>query len=805
MATGIVDSAREAILGATTHYEGAQIGPYRVVSFIARGGMGDVYLATRDDGTFEQQVAIKLVDPVRLPPDLVAHFNAERRILGKLDHPNIARILDAGATADGIPYLAMEFIDGVPLDQYCRLHRLPLARMLNIFLEVCGAVSHAHRMLVIHRDIKPANILVTADGTPKLLDFGISEFVGHDIERLLQTDAELTSRLMTPRFASPEQAAGLPTTTASDIYALGLLLHTLLTGHMPPDSDDPGALQQPSDAVLIPDADDDGAIDRKRRSAQLRGDLDSIVLKALAREPEMRYRTAERLASDIEHYLAGYPVAARPNTAPYVFGAFLKRNPGPVTVALGIVLASAAAFVFHNSQLAEERDRARLEADRATATAELLVEIFSHSDPDKRLGADITAKQILDRGAEMLQRNPEVQPEVRASLGFSVGSVYESLGLYDEAQQHLNDAIELQGDLSDQAGLAKSLALLGNTLYEVSELEAATEALERALAVNQALHPQDHTDVAKSLSELGHIQYARGDYERAESTFDQAIAMFERLGETSHASYAAVLHNLGQVRLMEGDLTAAERNFRLAYERTTATLGSQNSLTVTYMHNLAVALHGLGQYDDAEPLYLEVIERERELLGEAHPDREAAMTNLGRLYGDTNRLDEAERYLRQAVEHVIRTRGARHTFVAYDMVNLANLLTIKTEYAEAEAIFQSALGIYDEQLGEHHPYISSASLGYAALLNTVGRPNDTIAMSARAQTIITESLPSGHWLAANNDSILGEAYMLLNRLDDAEPLLRRGYDALAQARPGDRLTDNALRRLQTFERVRNAH
>jgi serine/threonine-protein kinase len=442
--------------------EGALVGPYRVIERIGAGGMGAVYLAERADGHFERKVALKVIKRGMDTEEILARFRSERQILAQLRHLNIAHLLDGGVTDDGRPYFTMEYVDGVPIDRYCDEHRLTVEERLALFETVCEAVQYAQHNLVVHRDLKPSNILVTNDGQVKLLDFGIAKVVGEESEHERTGDAGLTRtgvRMMTPGYASPEQVRGEAVTTATDVYSLGVVLFELLAGHRPYNvmAETPRELeraivetppQRLSTAVaatrervdaasrsVVTTTPEDVAEARRAIPAQLRkrlsGDLDNICLMALRKEPDRRYASAGLLLLDLQRHRQGIPVTARRDTFVYRAQKFAQRNRGAVVAAALIVVVVAALTTFYTMRLARERDRARLEAAKAAEVSEFLQSLFEVADPGQSKGEDITARELLDRGAERIETELAGQPEVQAEMMHVVGTVYHTLSVVD--------------------------------------------------------------------------------------------------------------------------------------------------------------------------------------------------------------------------------------------------------------------------------------------------------------------------------------------------------------------------------------
>src|SRR5262245_36262074 len=501
------------------------IGPYRVTRLIGRGGMGAVYEAERDDDQFRQQVAIKIIKR-GMDTDFVRdRFLRERRILASLDHPHIARLFDGGATPDGMPYFVMEFVAGEPITAYCRRHQLSVNGKLKLFRKVCSAVQHAHQRLVVHRDLKPSNILITEDGEPKLLDFGIAKLLSPDGSQT-QTRTETALRLMTPEYASPEQARGQAVATTTDVYSLGVVLYELLTERRPHEfkTYSPAEIER---AFCDTEIEEPSKVAGRmtgagaRAARLLAGDLDNVVLMAMRKEPERRYQSVEQLSEDIRRYLAGMPVVARKDTFCYRAGKFVRRHKAGVAI-LALLIVLAVAVTVQAARIARERDRANQEAATAQAVTESLVAMFEVADPGQARGNVITARELLDQGAEKVVRELKNQPAVQAKLLDTIGQLYQSIGLYDREQPLLEEALKLR---------------------------------------RQSLGDES-TDVATRLNHLGEVARVKDDYAKSESFFREALAMRLKLLGRERPEVAESMNNRGRVLVDRGKFGEAERLLR---------------------------------------------------------------------------------------------------------------------------------------------------------------------------------------------------------------------------------------------------
>jgi len=645
---------------------GQRVGPYRIEGELGHGGMGSVFLARRADGAFEGKVAIKLIRGLHTAEHL-RRFEIERRILARLDHPHIAKLLDAGTTEDGAPYVVMEYVDGVPITDFSA--NLALRAQVELLVAVGRAVAHAHRSLVVHRDLKPANVLVRADGQPRLLDFGIA--------RLLDDEAGTRSdlRALTPQYASPEQVLGQPVTVATDIYGLGMVAYRLLAGGLPFEREvetDPHSrsrLEAPAPSRRARGA------ERRRR---LHGDLDAILLQALRPRPEERYPSVEALVEDLERWLEGRPVRARSPSLPERLGKAARRRPWPFTVG-AVAVVGTAAFVLQLNLQADEIRRQRDAALRAQARSEavtgFLVDLFEVADPWTSSGAEPTAPELLSRGSDQIEGAFEDDPSLRASLLEVLGRVHRNLGDY-----------------------ARSETLLAEALSVREGVEASTEEL------------------ASSHYELGETLGIKRDLDPARSHLERAVSLFEAsAGDEPHAGLAAALDSLGTVASDQGHNEEAERHYRAALAIERQLRSGPHPDVASRMLSLGHALRRQERVDEARSFLEEALEMRRTLLGPDHPDVGHALNHLARLELMANDLERAEPLARQGLEVRLGSLKPEHLEVASSWAMLAAILKEKGEHTEALDALHRSLVALRATFDEDHPLVSRIKARIAAL------------------------------------------------------------------------------------------
>jgi len=660
---------------------GRRIGSYMLLRLLGEGGMGRVYLAARADEQYQQLVAIKLMPAdLRPNPTIMERFVTERQILANLNHPNIARLLDGGMTPEGTPYLVMEYIDGVPLDEYCRQNNASLDQKLKVFLRICTAVEYAHKNLVVHRDIKPGNVLVGQNGAPKLVDFGIAKLLAGDGGATANT----TMRLMTPEYASPEQVRGEPITTATDVYGLGLLLYHLLSCTHPfaEHSENPIEMMRqicevepkPPSAVVR------GGWDRR----ELEGDLDRIVLMAIQKEPERRYTSVTALARDIFAYLNGYPVFAHRGGWGYRAGKFARRHKLMVA-GIAVFVLSLAGFGAGMTVLKERAYRERMKEERA---ATFLADMFRAATPQEARGRTVTARELLDRGRERADKELNGDPEVRAFLFYSIADAYLRLGLYDRAKELAERSYKLRKQVLGPRHLttAESLLLLAGATRLNGGYAQSEPLFREALDIQKEELPADSTKIADTLTSLGECLYLEGKNDEAEAKLRQALFTFRKrdpnLGSGARDHLARLLET-------KGEYLEAAQLLKEAVEIDGRTEGTDGPSYATSLHNYAGALSRLGDLYTAEPMLRESLAIERRVLGNTHPDLGYPLNLLGVVALEQGDWRKAEPFLRESLS--IWSHLPNHALVLSILTNWGRLLDERGNYAEARRYFERAV------------------------------------------------------------------------------------------------------------------
>jgi eukaryotic-like serine/threonine-protein kinase len=701
---------------------GQILGAYRLLSVIGQGGAGTVWLAERCDGRFEGHAAVKLLNIAWLGRAGEERFRREGHILARVTHPHIAHLVDAGVSPLGQPYLVIERVNGQGIDRYCDERTLGVEDRIRLFLDVLEAVAHAHANLIVHRDLKPANVLVSVEGDVKLLDFGIAKLLEDDAGWSHASGAESSAltrdggAALTPEYAAPEQLTGGPITTATDVYALGVLLYVLLTGRHPAGAgvQSPATLvravvdTQPmraSDAVVSaaepPDALADHAAQRATTSSRLRrtlrGDLDTIVAKALKKDPSERYASVTALADDLRRWLRHEPIRARPDTVSYRTARFVRRHARGLATSAAVVLLLGVSTAYYTVRLAAERDRARREAAKAAKVSELMTGLLTSADPYaiRATPGESTGRSVLDAGAAQVQKELIGEPELQAQILTVMGRTYRRLGAYDKAQSLLEQALASGRSVygAEHVRVAQTLHDLGVVLADIGDYDGAGRMLGQALPRRRKLLGTAHADVAVTLVELGRVFQDQGFNQRAEPLQREALAIRRTLFGDGDKETAVSLSDLASVLRLNGDLAGAETLLRQCLATNRKTRGDDHPNTSTTLHDLALIAGARGDYRSAESAFRQVLGTERRTLGDRHPVVAMTLNNLSRALSRQGRYDEAASALEEALDIARPALGGDHQLVAIYSINLASARLALKDPAAAEVLLRDALRI----------------------------------------------------------------------------------------------------------------
>jgi serine/threonine-protein kinase len=754
-ATG--DGDRQA---AERDESGARIGAYRLVRPIGRGGMGAVYLAERADGQFAQRVALKLVRETFGSATVERRFRREREILAGLEHPNIGRLYDGGVAADGRPYFVMEHVEGEDLLAFCDRRRLPVRQRLQLFREVCAAVSFAHAKLVVHRDLKPSNILVTPAGVPKLLDFGLAKLLDAEAGGRAAEVTRAGEHFLTPAYASPEHWRGEAVTTTSDVYSLGVVLYQLLTGRHPwPTAaarvellagGAAAAPTKPSGAAAGDGrvgAAEELAAARGTTSRRLRrtlaGDLDGIVLTALQADSARRYPSAEALSADIDRHLAGRPVSTAPPTAGYRARRFVARHRRGVAAAAVALLVLAVLAGFYTVRLRRERDRAQREARKAAQVAVFLADLFELSDPQRARGRDLTAREILDRGARQVEGALAGQPELQAEMLTLIGRVYYRLGMLAEARDVLTLAVvrSRAANVGDSVAVAELLRQLGVALQDTGDLEQAGRRLHEAEAIFR--RHRDRAGQASALTDLGNLDRWTGHYGRARRRFEEGLAITYTLGGEYDYLLSRQLHDLGLTLWRLHELAAARDALRRAQALDEKRYGPDSPAVAFNLATLALVEADAGNAAAALPLAERSLAIRRQTFGERHFQVAATHNLLGTVWWRQGDRRRAREHYDRSVALYEATLGE-----AVDLTwPLRQRCRLRVEQGEAKAALpdcRRALAIRQRAFAAGHPEVAVSTIDLLRARFAAGDRAGLESPCRGALEVLRGRLPTGH-------------------------------------------------------------
>lgn len=748
-------------------HESEQIEGYTIIKKLGSGTSAVVYLVEDKSG---QKAALKLLRSSAIDTHFRQRFDSEQYILSRLNHNNIARLIEGGISENGTPYVVMEYVDGTPIDIWCKKNKLSVRKRIRLFQDVCRAVHYAHQNLLVHRDIKPEHVLITTSGEIKLIDFGIAKLLEPNESEFQALHTHTGIRVMTPEFASPEQVRGETVTTASDIYSLGVLLYLLLTGNHPYRFKTTSMLEverrvceqepvRPSESI----EDVSGDSNRSKLQKLIKGDLDRIILMAMRKEAGLRYSSAQSLADDLDNYLKDEPVIARAPTIRYRVNKFVRRHKIPVLAAIFALIALSTGLVgtlWQARQAQQNAEIAEVQAQRAEQVANFLAEMFQESDPTKANDGSITAREMLDKGFDNVQAELADQPAVQAQMLGIIGKVYQNLGFYDQSLAALERSVEVFREIGERSPqYVSSLLELGNLQYRRGRFNMAQETTEEVLELNLSFYGPDHPEVASVLNTLALIHEGNGNYEAAIETVRKVIGIRRKEPEPG-SNLAANLNNLAIMLQRTGELDEADVLFEEAVTVVEGLWGGVHPYMAFTLNGYAGLHQQRGQYGDAETDLVRALEIGQSVFPETHPFIAVVMNNLARLYVEMGRLTDAEEYYRMS------------------------------------------LGLRRGSLPPQHPDIASSLDGLAVLLISMERANEAELMLREALEIRRQAYQEEDWRIAQSEAHLGRSLLRLEKYREAEDLLTKSFEALRILRGDDDIhTQNVQSDLEELHSV----
>jgi non-specific serine/threonine protein kinase/serine/threonine-protein kinase len=778
---------------------------YKLIEEIGSGGMGIVYKAEQIQPV-KRIVALKIIKLGMDTKQVVARFKAERQTLAMMDHPNIAKVFDGGATEKGRPYFVMELVRGIPITHYCDKYKLSTRERLELFIDVCQAVQHAHQKGVIHRDLKPSNILVEVHEEkvlPRIIDFGIAKATEHRLAE--QTLFTMQGQLIgTPEYMSPEQAemSGLDVDSRTDIYSLGVILYELMVGVLPFDPEtlrraSIGEIQRiirekepPKASTRLSSLSDTQTEVVERRKTdlnsllrELRGDLDWVAVKAMAKDRTRRYASASELAADIERNLKHEAVLAGPPSRIYRIKKYIRRHRlgmAAAAVMMIAILGGIAGTGIGLLKATRAEKRAIEEAKAAQAVSDFLVDLFEVSDPGEARGNTITAREILDEGAKKITEELSDQPEIQARLLVSLGNVYRRLGLFPQAQPLIKQSLEIRrrtlGD--DHLDTINSISTLSVLLYAQGKYPEAEIFFREVLEFRRRELGIDNELTLATLNNLGGALWSQGKEVQAEKYFREALEGSRRLHGNEDKELLIPLNSVGGVLWGQGKYEEAEGYYREALNIGRKHLGNDHPNTLLVLNNLGLVLMAQQKLNEAEICVREALELKRKILGNDHPDTFESMSVMGEILMKQDKIAEAENYIRRALEGKMRTLGPDHLRTLESLENMARIQRELGNLGEAERHFRACLESRRRQLAKDHHFIAESLINLGQVFMLQKRHRDAESLLREALEIYRQPVHTESGRIYSGMYALGECLLDQRRFEEAESYIlesNRGY------------------------------
>jgi serine/threonine-protein kinase len=751
---------------------GTDIGSFTLTEFLGSGGMAVVYKGERQDGSFNQTVAIKILNKNFYSEESMLRFRAEQQILSRLNHPHIAYLIDGGVTDEGNPYLIMEYVKGEPITDYCSRKHIASGECLSLFKDLCQALNYAHKNLIVHRDLKPQNILVTEEGNVKVLDFGIAKLLDPASSGQSTLHTQTGVKLLSPSYCAPEQLGQGPITTSTDVFTLGLLLYELATGKKAVDGQDKTLTEIQS---IISEA---NFTKPSLVNTEVDTELDAIIRKALRKEPDYRYDSAGQMLEDLRRYEKSLPLIAKSDTLQYRGRKFMSRNRNVLMGVLVFLIAVIALGTYHVSQISKQRDKARMESKKAQTTLNFLVGIFEQADPHLQSKRNITAREILDDGTNYIQREMKDQPEIRASILDAVGNIYRHLGIYEKAEPLLYEALNIRRNISMQenAELASSIQSLASYQMDTGSYDRAAKHFEESASIFKALNRK--SDYAKSVEELGWISYMQGNYKRANSLMNAAMHIKENIYGYETKEVARTYQYLAWNQNDRGYYNTADSLFRKALAIRKKVLDQNHPLIAQTHNSLGRVLYNKGDYAMAEEQIRKSLKIRRHIFDENHPDIAQSLKLLGLVEVKKKNYEKAELLLSRALEIFIKKYGEDDKNTLNTENDLATVYFYRQNYPRAADMFKKVAASNQKTLRPNHPELATSFNNLALTLQMAGNKKEALAFFQQSLDVANKNYPEGHPKIIHFRSNIAKLYEEMEQYENASEYWLKNYQIL---------------------------